>query len=67
MPRTTEAECELTEGGNDFAVAALAASIYTWLTYQLVRAQAEPRVVVYACTDPNRLTIINDSHREHRP
>lgn len=40
------------------AVAAVAASIYTWLTYRLVRGQSEPKVVVYACTDPDRETII---------
>jgi|SRR5882672_8630576 len=38
--------------------AALAAGIYTWLTYRLVRSQAEPHVIVYAHHDNSRPTII---------
>jgi hypothetical protein len=38
--------------------AALAAGIYTWLTYRLVRALAEPHVIVYAHHDESRPTLI---------
>jgi hypothetical protein len=37
---------------------ALMAAIYTWLTFRLVRSQAEPKVVLYACGDPDRQTVI---------
>jgi hypothetical protein len=47
------------------AVAALAASasaliaaVYTWLTFRLVRSQAEPKIVVYVSADPDRQTLI---------
>jgi len=47
------------------AVAALAASlsavmaaIYTGLTYRLVRAQGEPKVVAYVRSDPDRQTVL---------
>jgi hypothetical protein len=40
------------------AVSALMAAVYTWLTFRLVRGQAEPKVVVYVCADPDRQTIL---------
>ena len=54
-----------TDGAFWTAVAALAASasaliaaFYTWLTVRLVRSQAEPNIIVYACDDDSRPTII---------
>src|SRR5690606_16465747 len=40
------------------STAAVIAALYTWFTFRLVIAQAEPKVVVYACADPDRPTII---------
>jgi hypothetical protein len=37
---------------------AVVAAVYTYLTFQLVRAQREPKVVVYVCGDPDRQTIV---------
>ena len=34
------------------------AAIYTWLTFQLVRSQSEPNVVVYVKHDESRTTIL---------
>jgi len=39
-------------------LAALAAGIYTWLTFRLVRSQSEPHVVVYAHHDDARPSLI---------
>jgi hypothetical protein len=38
--------------------AALAAGIYTWLTYRLVRSQNEPHVIVYVHHDDSRPTLL---------
>jgi hypothetical protein len=44
------------------AVAALlsagAAALSAWFGYVLIRAQAEPKVIVYTCADPDRQTIL---------
>jgi hypothetical protein len=40
------------------SLAALSAAVYTFLTYRLVRAQAEPNVVVYVRHDESRPTMI---------
>ena len=39
-------------------LSALFAAVYTWLTFRLVRGQAEPKNVVYVCTDLDRPTIL---------
>jgi hypothetical protein len=44
--------------GGAAALSALMAAVYTWLTFRLVRGQAEPKVVVYVCGDPDRQTIL---------
>ena len=36
------------------SLSALAAAVYTFLTYRLVRGQGEPKVVVYVSPDPDR-------------
>jgi hypothetical protein len=40
------------------AVSAVAAAVYTWLTFSLVRSQGEPKVVVFACGDSDRPSVI---------
>jgi hypothetical protein len=40
------------------ATSAVAAAIYTFLTYRLVAAQAEPRVVAFVMSDPDRQTML---------
>lgn len=40
------------------SLSAVAAAIYTWFTFRLVKGQSEPRVVVFVCGDPERQTIL---------
>jgi hypothetical protein len=40
------------------SASALFAAIYTGLTFRLVRAQGEPKVVVYVCGDPDRQSLM---------
>lgn len=40
------------------SLSAVAAAIYTMLTYRLVASQGEPRVVAYVMSDPDRQTIL---------
>jgi len=40
------------------SLSAVAASVYTWLTFRLVRSQAEPNVIVYVRHDESRPSIL---------
>jgi len=40
------------------SLSALFAAVYTWLTFRLLKSQAEPKVVVYTCDDPDRQTVL---------
>jgi hypothetical protein len=40
------------------SMSAMAAAVYTWLTFRLVKAQNEPSIIVYVCSNPERQTLI---------